>query len=434
MFCEQCGQKITDGSLFCEYCGAKIEVQPQVQAQPQVEPQVQVQAQPQVEPQAQTQPQAQYAAYQPYNAVGAAAAPMTKSQIMIIVIVVEAIAIIAAIFGMKSFVGSKFSARAYAQKYFVSVANDDIKTAFELTDIKKSDLVNEDTFENYLAQQTDYGHAKSYKVTSDFQDDIYQIVNIDYESSISGNTSSCYVKMIGDSKKKMGIFDTWKVSMGDIFTNNYKIIVLKGAKVTFDGIELKDSYKSNDKDYDMNIYDVYVLPQIFTGQHQIDVTLEGYNPVSKTSETYSGDGQNVYVSDMVMTEEYVKSIENTVYQNLKTIYASALTGQSFESLPITFYSENMSDIKNEYEDLKEYLNQTDKMVDSIDFKNIQIASSTDSVHMRVSFDYDIKYICREGESKVESSSFSNYTEMVLQDGQWVQKDLCADSLMYLCSW
>ena len=54
--------------------------------------------------------------------------------------------------------------------------------------------------------------------------------------------------------------------------------------------------------------------------------------------------------------------------------------------------------------------------------------------MRVSFDYDIKYICREGESKVESSSFSNYTEMVLQDGQWVQKDLCADSLMYLCSW
>ena len=46
MFCEQCGQKITDGSLFCEYCGAKIEVQPQ------------------------------YAAYQPYNAAGAAAAPM----------------------------------------------------------------------------------------------------------------------------------------------------------------------------------------------------------------------------------------------------------------------------------------------------------------------------------------------------------------------
>ena len=83
MFCEQCGQKITDGSLFCEYCGAKIEVQPQVQAQ--VEPQVQVQAQPQVEAQAQTQPQAQYAAYQPYNAAGAAAAPMTKSQIMIIV-------------------------------------------------------------------------------------------------------------------------------------------------------------------------------------------------------------------------------------------------------------------------------------------------------------------------------------------------------------
>ena len=359
---------------------------------------------------------------------------MTKSQIMIIVIVVEAIAIIAAIFGMKSFVGSKFSARAYAQKYFVSVANDDIKTAFELTDIKKSDLVNEDTFENYLAQQTDYGHAKSYKVTSDFQDDIYQIVNIDYESSISGNTSSCYVKMIGDSKKKMGIFDTWKVSMGDIFTNNYKIIVLKGAKVTFDGIELKDSYKSNDKDYDMNIYDVYVLPQIFTGQHQIDVTLEGYNPVSKTSETYSGDGQNVHVSDMVMTEEYVKSIENTVYQNLKTIYASALTGQSFESLPITFYSENMSDIKNEYEDLKEYLNQTDKMVDSIDFKNIRIASSTDGGYISVSFDYDIKYICQEGESKVESSSFSNYTEMVLQDGQWVQEDLCADSLMYLCSW
>ena len=53
MFCEQCGQKITDGSLFCEYCGAKIEVQPQVQAQPQVEPQVQVQAQVQVQVQVQ---------------------------------------------------------------------------------------------------------------------------------------------------------------------------------------------------------------------------------------------------------------------------------------------------------------------------------------------------------------------------------------------
>ena len=142
----------------------------------------------------------------------------------------------------------------------------------------------------------------------------------------------------------------------------------------------------------------------------------------------------MHVRDMEMTEEYVKSIENTVYQNLKTIYSSAIAGQSFESLPITFYSENMSDIKNEYEDLKEYLNQTDKMVDSIDFKNIRIASSTDGGYISVSFDYDIKYNYREGESKVESSSFSNYTEMVLQDGQWVQKDLCADSLMYLCSW
>ena len=96
---------------------------------------------------------------------------------------------------------------------------------------------------------------------------------------------------------------------------------------------------------------------------------------------------------------------------------------------------NKSELEHlEYEDLKEYLNQTDKMVDSIDFKNIQIASSTDSRYIRVSFDYDIRYNCREGESKVESASFSNYTEMVLQDGQWVQEDLCADSLMYLWSW
>ena len=31
MFCENCGQKLTDGALFCEYCGKKIEVMPTVQ-------------------------------------------------------------------------------------------------------------------------------------------------------------------------------------------------------------------------------------------------------------------------------------------------------------------------------------------------------------------------------------------------------------------
>ena len=36
MFCENCGQKLTDGALFCEYCGKKIEVMPTVQ-QPQTE-------------------------------------------------------------------------------------------------------------------------------------------------------------------------------------------------------------------------------------------------------------------------------------------------------------------------------------------------------------------------------------------------------------
>lgn len=58
MFCNKCGNQITDGSLFCEYCGAK-QMQPQLQQQTIQQPQMQQSVQqPQMQQQTQ-QPQLQ---------------------------------------------------------------------------------------------------------------------------------------------------------------------------------------------------------------------------------------------------------------------------------------------------------------------------------------------------------------------------------------
>ena len=431
MFCENCGQKLTDGALFCEYCGKKIEVMPTAQ-QPQAvqQPQPEQQSQPVTQAQAAQQPQPMYAAQPQYQP----AAKMTKSQIMIFVIIAEVVAIGIALFAMNNYLAGKFSKGAYAKRYFVTVANGDIKTAFNMTDAEESDFINENTFENYLAQREDLSKVVSYNVAGMKNDGLANDVTIEYKNDGAQSKNQYYVTLTRGSHKELGIYDSWKISLGEIYASNTKIIVLKGASVTFDGAALDKKYITEDKDEDLADYDVYVIPKMFVGSHQVDVALDGYNTMNRTFEAIANDGDEEYFTNMIMTDDYVKSYENVVFENIKTVYTAALNNQSFESLNIAISDENIQEQKDDYEELRSYFNDGDYKVTNINFENVKISSSSYSNYVTVEFYYIIHYKDADGKAQTADGDYYNGTEITMVDGKWVQSNLCVSTLTYLWSW
>lgn len=430
MFCENCGQKLTDGALFCEYCGKKIEVMPTVQ-QPQTEQRSQTGqlSQPVQQAQAVQQSQAMYAAQPQYQP----AAKMTKSQIMIFVIIAEVIAIVIALYAMNNYLAGKFSRDAYAKRYFVTVANGDVKTAFNMTDAEKSDFINVKTFENYLAQRENLSKVVSYNVARK-SDGWVNETTIEYQNDGAQSKNQYCVTLTKGSYKELGIYDSWKISLGDIYASNTKIIVLKGASVTFDGAALDKKYITDDKDDDLADCDVYVIPKMFSGSHQVDVVLDGYNTMNRTFEAPAAEGYVEYFTDMSMTEDYVKSYENIVFENIKTVYTAALNNQSFESLDIAILDENIQEQKEEYEELRSYFNDGDYKVTSVNFENVRISSESNSNYVDVKFNYIIHYKDADGKAQTADGDYWDGTAITNIDGKWVQSDLCASTLTYLWSW
>lgn len=421
MFCENCGAKIADDVVFCENCGAKVVTNTSNKMDIPF----------------------QYGENNYSDTNVKASLPAIPK--MAFVIAIEIVLLIVAIVFSKNMVGKNYAPEKLAEKYFVSIVNGDTDTAFEMLGLTEHDFINKEAFSNSIAMMN-LGEVSNYKIVEDrmsqYEDEYYQskqandniIKPINIEYTYAGETSSLPFQVILNkaSGKKMLFFDNWSIASSNLMINDVNIVAPKGATVTFDDVQLDDSYCIKDENYNEDLYDVYAIRNLFMGKHKIKFEKEGYETKEQCPLIDSND-YTAYCGELFLTEDKANEIQNIALENIKKIYNSAFANASFDEVKDLFGGDkdNIKRIQEDYKSLVNYFHDGNVVVNEVEIKNITIESTTYNPDTEIKFDYVVKYTTSSGLAKTRDGSANCYCNMELEDGNWVQTVLGARQLGYL---
>lgn len=414
MFCQNCGTKNNDVSIFCENCGAKLEkpVAPEATQQP-VQP-----AQQPVQPAQQSvQPTQQPVQPKPRK-------PIPK---LVIAVIAEAVVLVAMIVVFINVGKNVNSAEKVAEKFFVEVANQNYKEAYNILDVEENDFVNEKAFENAtcnveLSKVTDY-NVKKTRGSGDERE-----VVITYKTKGSSSKKTYDISVNKQNDKNMLFFEDWEVSPESMLVEDFEVIIPAGAEVTVDGVKLGKEYKNKSNDDESIQY--FVIPEMFAGEHQVVVTQEGMQEVRKLVST---DNYGYYLYEMYPDEETMETVLKTAMEDFETVYAAAAAGEDFDAVAGLFSSEEerQEEAQEYYENLRDELTDTEgyRVVNKVAFSNLEgevyegyIDTDENCMEVYLEYDYVVEYT-EEWFGEVTNETYNTsdymYLDFVYEDGKWL---------------
>lgn len=417
MYCQNCGTKNSDDAVFCESCGTMLERNDIPVEQTPVQ-------MPENGPAKVTQ------------AAPAVHKPVPK---WLVILILEAVALIAVFYAAFTLAKRGFGAERMAANFFVEMTNGDWEKAYEKLDIEESEFINAKMFA-LANKHNSFGSINAYSVEKQggaFGDLIANTglgtaVDIQYRTKGSDSDSTYEVILNKQGKKKLLLFDDWKVSTDQLVCNNYQIQVPDGATVVFDGITLSDNYRSSDAD-DYGIY--YTIPQIFRGSHTLTVSKENFEDVTRNI-TVSSSYDEYSVSNMTMKKEVLEELIQLAGKNMQTIYTAAIEGKKFDTIADLFAKDAKEDVKDSYSNLISNLSGNGSSVPyKLNFHNIQGSAYTNGTSVSISAEYHMEYSYEDwwdGSLQTDSmDSTEQFTfDFVEEDGKWVQTNLGCYTLYY----
>ena len=376
----------------------------------------------------------------PYGGARGKTAPVL-SQWMIIVLAEAAAAFIILIIAI-TMISSGNSVDKKVEKFFVAVVNGNYKKAFSSMNLEKDKFINPSEFKLFLAQE-DFSEVDNFTV-QDYNDtyDAYgygvraknnelgRTYTILYRNKGEASDSSIRIDMV-----KSGKSGKWYVSSGMMIVEQPSIRVLRGAKLTIDGIEVPEKYASDETDeyYNKEIT-VYTIPRMFEGSHYVSVTAEGYQETRRVWDLY--DSYSLDLTDMLYSNETLDALQAQSVNNMQRIYQAVLHDESFDAIADLFTAdpESREDIKSDYEDLRDNMRRDDWWVTSMDMKEIQAVSSAYWPHADLSFTcsggYKEKNYSGEVQSYTGESSCSLNFNFIQENGVWVQSSLGCERIYF----
>lgn len=399
MFCQNCGTKNNDESIFCEECGTKLEKPVSNPVKPSI--------------------------------------PRKPISKLTIAIGAEAVLLAAMIVVFFSIGNKVCSPEKVVEKYFVELANQDLKGAYKLLDVEEDDFINEKLFEK-VNSNSKLNKVTNYEVKKSKGGSLGKNIEIEYRTKGSSSDESYYVSVNKKAGKKALFFDNWEVTTEAIIVKDFLVTVPAGAKVTVDGVELDKSY-INQKD---EAYQFYTIPAMFAGEHQIVVSQEDMQEVRKivsTNDTYS-----FWQEDMVPQKEVLEEVIQTAAKDFEAVYMAAASGKEFDSVKDLFSSkkESQSQAKEEYEELRDELRDSSySFINKIAFSEIEGTiekgyAETDEMCLEVSleFDYLVDYDYEDWFGEVSNKTYngSDYIQfkLIKEDGAWKLMGLSGTYLYY----
>ena len=293
MFCPECGKKNENGAQFCEHCGAKIAEESKV-----------------VLPKTPRKPM--------------------KKKTIVIISIVSALVVILVVGGIV--LSSNFKPSKIAVNYFVALMNNDTDKIYDYINVPDSEFTTKKMFTEVV--DTEKEDLLNYKIVSEEKstDGLSAQVKISYTLEGDKTPLTTTIYLVKDKKNKRLIFDNWKISDGSsLVEEDYDITVYKGATVKLEGVEVPEKYKEESIS---QRYDTYVIPAIFKGEYDAEVTLKNG---LKTKSVLDTTGYDSSLTDFELSENEEKELTSSIKDYVSKLYKAALEGKSFD------------DIKKDYE-------------------------------------------------------------------------------------
>lgn len=293
MFCPECGKKNENGAQFCEHCGAKIAEESKV-----------------VLPKTPRKPM--------------------KKKTIVIISIVSALVVVLVVGGIV--LSSNFKPSKIAVNYFVALMNNDTDKIYDYINVPDSEFTTKKMFTEVV--DTEKEDLLNYKIVSEEKstDGLSAQVKISYTLEGDKTPLTTTIYLVKDKKNKLLIFDNWKISDGSsLVEEDYDITVYKGATVKLEGVEVPEKYKEESIS---QRYDTYVIPAIFKGEYDAEVTLKNG---LKTKSVLDTTGYDSSLTDFELSENEEKELTSSIKDYVSKLYKAALEGKSFD------------DIKKDYE-------------------------------------------------------------------------------------
>ncbi len=353
MFCPKCGKKNKEEAQFCEFCGEKIVEESKV-----------------VLP---SKPKK----------------PLSKKNKIIIVVVVAVVLILG---GGGIILSDNYTPSKVAEGYFVALMNDDTNKLYDYIDIPNNEFTSKEIFNKVV--DNDDKDLVNYQVVGEqvSNDGLSAQVKISYTLEGRQTPLEKTIYLVKDKKNKMLIFDNWKISEGSsLLEEDYEITVFKGSTLKLEGVEVSSKYK---KDSDTAKYDTYVIPALFKGNYNAQLTLE--NGLT-TEAKIDVSGYSSTINTFELSDKDEKSLENSIKDNVAKLYKSAIDSKSFGDIKKDFeYKDSdLSDLEDAYDSFAKSIKNNELKSYEITDLDIDRLSITEDGYLYVTVSLEYKYSVKD---------------------------------------
>ena len=353
MFCPECGKKNEEGAQFCEFCGAKIADESKV-----------------ILPK------------QPRK-------PMKKrTKIIIIVVAVLAVVLI----GGGIILSSNYTPSKVATGYFTALMNNDTNKLYNYIDVPENEFTTKKIFTEVNDNEEE--DLVNYQVVSEeiSTDGLSAQVKISYTVEGRQTPLTKTIYLVKDKNNKMFIFDNWKISEGSsLVEEDYEITVFKDATLKLEGVEVDKKYKD---DSSSDRYDTYVIPALFKGEYDAEVTLKnGLTTESKIDVS----GYSSSINTFELSDKNEKALEESIKENVNKIYKSAIEKKAFSDIKgdFEYKDSDLDDLEDAYTSLARSVQNNDLTAYDVTDIEVDRLSVTEDGYLYVTVSLDYKYSVKE---------------------------------------
>lgn len=308
MFCPKCGKKNAEGAKFCEFCGAEIKSEEKV-----------------VLPKK----------------------PRKKLNKKHIIIIAVAIILVLLFVIVGVILSNSFKPSKVASEYFLALVDDDSDKVYDFINIPKNEFTTKEVFEKVNKEDDSDLDLVNWEVVSEevSSDGLSAQVEISYTLEGRQTPLSTTIYLVKDSKNKFLIFDNWKISEGSsLVRENYKIKTFKDSTLKLEGIDVDKKYlEENDDD----TYDTYVIPALFKGEYNAEITLENGLKASSKIEV---NNSNFSFENFELSDKDSADLESAITSNLGKLYEYALDDKSFDDIKADYEYDgaDLGDLEDAY--------------------------------------------------------------------------------------
>lgn len=364
MFCPECGKKNEEDALFCGDCGTRL-IDNSQQVQSSVAPYIQPDQIQKIFPIAKERE------YQQPE-------PKIKKRVSVaaIILVLQLFFTIGLVVGLIFVINNQNSPKNIAEAYWKATMEQKWAQAYEYCDFPSGEFMSKQMYINAMTTEEEPIEYNAYEIhdlsaqaeemastlRGSLGDDFSEDLSTATESSIQKTYYISYVPRgssdkitdvvtLSKTKEKKFLFWTqWKVTAADCIERDIQVEVPTGAKVTFNEIELSRGWATEEEDSITR----YTIPSLFTGQYQVEVTMEDMAPYRMLFHTYEG---GIYISHLEPTDEIKEQLAVQLVSDTQEILQAAVEGKDFDEVEDFFQEESIEEnkIEEQYKELKDLL-------------------------------------------------------------------------------